>query len=176
MPSTIRFQQLRLLRKHLRFARVPRLVGQHVHLDGPDQVYERIAQELGLQPLRGWWRDTRLGATAKYGLLDLAYDTAHSPGPLDAAAFRRLLAEDDEDVRAAVEEMGCVGMMVEDATTGPLRLLVMLDVVDDERSVQERFQHTREGLPAGFWPRRVRVRDACVTNAPWLWTMMHFYL
>lgn len=167
--------------RQLRYRTLERVVGQTVRVMSEASAVADVLEGLDrFLPARLELRRSPGGGlptVAKYALLDLEF--VLPPGPaIDLPRLsRKELRGLDVLVPASPDETDvCVTSLFEEVTSDVFLLKLMLDVVNDERSVPERLRHTVKGLPAGYLPRMFRVRDACITNGPTLWLGKHFYL
>jgi hypothetical protein len=125
-----------------------------------------------------------LPTVTKFSLLDLEFSMP-AGAKLPRLKFSQLVElglvrsrprDHAQDVSASEEADGCVEQLLEEIEGGEAVLKVMLDAVDDDRSIQQRVRDATRPLRAGYLPATFRVRDCCITNAPTIWLEKHFYL
>lgn len=185
---------LRGLVRDLRYRALPELIGRTVELASLKSVESSLRQLLEplLPPGAKWLVNSHLeGALAKYGLIDtsfvapaalLDHPSTEAGGPvLRAHGFAPPAEERPADGDPFFEDPTCLEELADDLKEGVCVLKLFLE---DGFTWETRMAQAKAGsskailgrLPADYFPRQMKVVDACVTNAAFVWFHTHFYM
>lgn len=178
---------LRLARE-LRSRRLPELIGRYVHLESVADV-EPCLRALLVRwvPAGARWHECNAeGTLAKYGLIDARFDAPRAllddPSTQVGLAVLRaagVIPTPGEPPPETLEGGTCLPDLAAELDQCSLDLYLEDRLPDHGRIERVKAAHlARKPLtpPPGYFPRDLVVTDACVSNAPYLWFLTHFYL
>ncbi len=119
---------------------------------------------------------------AKYGLIDrqCEVDARHAEGGLRGVAALRangFVAGANATTEDRKFAAGCMDDLAQEMGPCVLKLFLQDQLPDNPRMAHfmETYTKGQPELLPGYWPRGFVVTDACITNAPSIWSEKHFY-
>lgn len=176
------FSVLRRLHRSLVYSSMDALTGVTVEVQSTETALDDVLRVVGASiPITVTTKGPELyyreGAIAKYGILDVTFGVGSTPLEIrrPGLGILRSLALVDASSESTDFTDDFVSDLVSESEVGALYLKVFLET-EAPLPVIDSLGRLRQGMPAGFWPHRFVVRDACLTSAPSIWLAKHFYL
>jgi hypothetical protein len=177
---------------HLRYRELTSLLGRKVVIQALDTVESDIRSALSDTPvsdgaLASPERKYIEGAMAKYGILDLTFvspsyqldeDFQDGLGMLKRFGFlprgkqAEELAKFDDALGGNSTDPTCLRELDEDINQNEVVIRLFLE----GRKIGSLGPHILGKLPLDYLPQEFTIKDACMTNAGFIWFHKHFYM
>jgi hypothetical protein len=188
MPAKSDLSLVKRIARRLRYRELTDIIGQQVVIHGLSTIEEDVLQQLSISN-KDW---TLVGpeakflqrALGKYSLMDLTFKAPMSllietyEGGIPLLRKLHFIPSSSDELSKVADEVflsendpSCLNDL--DESISAEHTFVKL-FMESER-IQGTGKHLIGELPDGYFPRTFAVKDACVTNADFVWFHKHFY-